>query len=193
MQLIDQVDRNDKVVGQTTKLEAHRLGLPHRIATVYVFNKKNEILIQHRAKDGLWGESVSGHVHKGESYERAAYREMAEELGITKQKITWVAKCLEEVSKEIEAARLAWIKKNFPELNFSEPVNIKHFHGVFELIYEGEFQIKPDEVAKVGFHPLAEIIESTRNEYEKFTPGFIASMNAYLKAKKLKFEPIPYR
>ena len=82
------VDEHDEVIGVAPRGECH--GNPlliHRVAHVLVFTPAGELLLQKRApsKDiqpGKWDTSVGGHLRPGEDYRSAAYREMAEELGI---------------------------------------------------------------------------------------------------------------
>lgn len=84
MEIVDRVDKNDKIIGQTTKEEAHKNAYIHRVSAVFCFNPERKLLVQQRKKDGLLDHSVGGHVGLGETYEMAAEREMKEELGILK-------------------------------------------------------------------------------------------------------------
>jgi 16S rRNA (adenine1518-N6/adenine1519-N6)-dimethyltransferase len=84
---LDVTDAGDVVTGTATREEIHARGLLHRAIHVMVFNRRGEVLLQKRsmAKDshpGAWGSSVSGHVDAGETYDEAAVRELAEEMGI---------------------------------------------------------------------------------------------------------------
>ena len=86
-ELLHEVDENDAVIGTRTRAELHRLGLRHRAVHILVFNSASELFLQKRSasKDinpGLWDISAAGHVDLGESYDAAARRELAEELGI---------------------------------------------------------------------------------------------------------------
>lgn len=76
------VNEQDEVIGTMPKDEAHKTGVPHRIAVVYVEDGAGRFLIQIRMSGAL-DHSSAGHVDPGESYEDAAARELAEELGIT--------------------------------------------------------------------------------------------------------------
>ncbi len=83
----DVVDPNDRVIGRESRAAVHRDGLRHRAVHVLVFDRDGNVLLQKRslAKDtfpGCWDSSCSGHVDAGESYDTAARRELAEELGI---------------------------------------------------------------------------------------------------------------
>lgn len=69
------------------RAEIHRLGKHHRAVHVYLFNARNEVLLQKRAPTvdhfpGLFGISVTGHVQAGEFSAAAARRELKEELGL---------------------------------------------------------------------------------------------------------------
>ncbi len=67
--------------------DIHRLGKYHRAVHLYVFNSKNEVLLQRRSLSvdhflGLYSISVTGHVNAGEFSANAVRREVEEELGI---------------------------------------------------------------------------------------------------------------
>ncbi|TCD10440.1 isopentenyl-diphosphate Delta-isomerase [Pedobacter frigidisoli] len=81
------VDENDLPTGQMEKLEAHQKGKLHRAFSVFIFNTKNELLLQQRAKDkyhsgGLWTNTCCSHPRFGESNLEAAKRRLEEEMGM---------------------------------------------------------------------------------------------------------------
>jgi len=86
--LIPKINELDEVVGETTIAEAKENGWPRRIARVFVFNTDyTKMLLQLRSDQmvtypGFWDQAVGGHVDVDESYEVAAIREMAEEIGV---------------------------------------------------------------------------------------------------------------
>ncbi len=87
-ELIQIVDSNDDPVGTATRAQAWQDGLIHRIAVVMVEDKDGKILLQKRSSTktiypNAWDIAAGGWVDAGESYEVAAKRELAEELGIT--------------------------------------------------------------------------------------------------------------
>lgn len=87
-ELLDVVDEQDHPLRRATRREIHEQGLFHRAVHILVFNKHGDLLLQKRSvlKDthpGLWDSSAAGHVDSGETYEQAAHRELAEELGIS--------------------------------------------------------------------------------------------------------------
>ena len=85
--IFDVVDRSDKVLRQELRAVVHREKLLHRAVHVFVFNKAGQLYLQRRsmAKDtspGKWASSCSGHVDSGEDYDKAAGRELIEEIGL---------------------------------------------------------------------------------------------------------------
>lgn len=86
-EIFDIVNEHDRVTGQATRAEVHRLKLRHRAVHILLFNSRGELLIQKRsaAKDsfpGCYDSSASGHLDSGEDYDACAYRELREELGL---------------------------------------------------------------------------------------------------------------
>lgn len=81
------VDENDLQIGQMEKLEAHQKGELHRAFSVFVFNAKNELLLQLRANNkyhsgGLWTNTCCSHQRVGEGNLDAANRRLKEEMGM---------------------------------------------------------------------------------------------------------------
>lgn len=81
------VDENDLPQGQMEKLEAHEKGVLHRAFSVFIFNSKNELLLQKRAEHkyhsgGLWTNTCCSHPRVGEDNLEAANRRLMEEMGI---------------------------------------------------------------------------------------------------------------
>lgn len=93
--------------------EAIPVGYYHRIIHVWIFNERNEFLIQQRAMHltwfpGRWA-TTTGSVVSGESdLELAAYREVSEELGLGKTQIV-----LELVNELIVGHSIVTIFKAF--------------------------------------------------------------------------------
>jgi isopentenyl-diphosphate Delta-isomerase len=81
------VDEHDHELGTMEKLEAHRQGRLHRAISVYVFNSRDELLLQRRAAckyhcGGLWTNTCCGHPLPGERTIDAAQRRLHEEMGL---------------------------------------------------------------------------------------------------------------
>jgi len=114
-EIFDVVNEHDEVVDRRPRAEVHRLGLWHRAVHVLVFNHRGQVFLQKRSQQkdrqpGLWDSSASGHVDSGETYDAAAERELAEEIGLkpvklperlfkldasaeTDQEFVWVYRC----------------------------------------------------------------------------------------------------
>lgn len=87
-EILTQVTDSDEVIGPVARRLVHgNPGLIHRSVHVLVLGQDGRLLLQKRSlsKDvqpGKWDTSVGGHVGFGQSYEEAARREAAEELGL---------------------------------------------------------------------------------------------------------------
>lgn len=82
------VDVNDAPKGHMEKLEAHRKGFLHRAFSVFIFNSKNELLLQQRAinkyhSGGVWTNTCCSHPRIGEDNLSAAKRRLTEEMGMS--------------------------------------------------------------------------------------------------------------
>jgi isopentenyldiphosphate isomerase len=82
------VDEDDREIGAVSRALMRQPRLIHRACYILVFNPAGELFIQKRtmSKDmypGYWDVAAGGVVLAGESYEAAAARELAEELGIS--------------------------------------------------------------------------------------------------------------
>lgn len=80
------VDENDVKIGLMPKMEAHEKGLLHRAFSVFVFNDKNELMLQQRASEkyhspNLWTNTCCSHQRDGESSISAGKRRLKEEMG----------------------------------------------------------------------------------------------------------------
>jgi isopentenyldiphosphate isomerase len=87
-ELVDIVDDDDRVVAIVTRAEMRAKRLQHRAVSIAVLSSDGLLLVHRRAdtKDvwpGMWDMAAGGVVAAGETYEDAARRELAEELGVT--------------------------------------------------------------------------------------------------------------
>ena len=82
------VDEFDNEIGTMPKLEAHQKNELHRAFSIFIWNSKNEMLLQKRASGkyhspNLWTNACCSHPRKNESTIEAAHRRLKEEIGIT--------------------------------------------------------------------------------------------------------------
>ncbi len=81
------VDPYDNDIGVMDKLEAHQNGGQlHRAISIFIFNKKGELMLQQRADSkyhsgNLWTNTVCSHPLHGESPVEAAHRRLMSEMG----------------------------------------------------------------------------------------------------------------
>ena len=85
----DVVNKDDNVIGKASRKECHsNPRLMHRGVCVIVTDNTGRILLQQRNMSmdmckGKWDFSASGHNNLGENYDKAAKRELKEELGLS--------------------------------------------------------------------------------------------------------------
>lgn len=82
------VNEKDEQIGLMEKIEAHEKALLHRAFSVFVFNDRNELMIQQRAltkyhSPGLWTNTCCSHQREGESNIAAGKRRLMEEMGFS--------------------------------------------------------------------------------------------------------------
>ena len=71
-ELLILVDKNDNQIGTMLKMEAHEKGVLHRAFSVFIFNKKGELMLQQRAAHKyhspmLWTNTCCSHQRDGEN------------------------------------------------------------------------------------------------------------------------------
>jgi len=86
-ELVDIVDENDAVIDTVTRREMRALRLRHRAVFIAVQHSDGRLLVHQRSFDkdvrpGAWDIAFGGVVGAGETYDVAAARELAEEIGI---------------------------------------------------------------------------------------------------------------
>ena len=82
------VDESDNEIGVMEKLQAHQEGLLHRAFSIFIFNSKNELLLQQRAltkyhSAGLWANTCCSHPRPNETIKDSANRRLHEEMGMS--------------------------------------------------------------------------------------------------------------
>lgn len=80
------VNEQDEQLGLMPKMEAHEKARLHRAFSVFIFNDKNELLLQQRAKQKyhspeLWTNTCCSHQRDGETNLEAGRRRLQEEMG----------------------------------------------------------------------------------------------------------------
>lgn len=151
------VNTDDEPVGEAEKMEAHRRGLLHRAFSVFIFNRKGEMLLQRRAKHkyhsgGLWSNACCSHPSPGEESKAAAEKRLQEEMGFTTP--------LEEIFKFIYRT------------DFGTGIIENEVDHVFVAQYDGQINPDKEEADEYIFLNMEEIEESLQSEPLKFTSWF---------------------
>lgn len=111
VEMFDLVDKEDNVIGQASRDEAHsNPEIIHRVVHLLVLNKQGQLLVHQRSFQkeygaGEWQLMSGGHVSSGENRVEAAVRELKEETGFEGQ-ILEIAQHLFNFEKENELASL---------------------------------------------------------------------------------------
>lgn len=159
------VDENDKEIGLMEKMEAHEKALLHRAFSVFVFNKKGELLLQQRAlhkyhSGGLWTNTCCSHPRKGEEVIQSAHRRLMEEMGFD---------C------ELE------LKHKFI---YKAPFTNGLTEHELDYIFTGEYEVapnpNPDEVASFRWIEMAQLQKEIEEHPENFTVWFRIILDQYL-------------
>lgn len=81
------VDENDRSLGVMDKLAAHQEGLLHRAFSIFIFNDRQELLLQQRAAHkyhgaGLWTNTCCSHPQWNEEVIESAVERLQWEMGM---------------------------------------------------------------------------------------------------------------
>jgi isopentenyl-diphosphate delta-isomerase len=151
------VDLSDNPIGYLGKTETHELGLLHRAFSVFIFNDKNELLLQQRALNkyhsgGLWTNSCCSHPKKNETTLQSAERRLMEEMGISTS-----------------------LKKNFDFIYKAILDNVLIEHE-FDHVFFGTYNLPPiintDEVMDWKYESLKNIKTDMQKNPNKYTEWF---------------------
>lgn len=146
------VDYKGNRIGLMPKTEAHVKGCLHLAFSVFIFNKKNELLLQRRASDkyhspNLWTNTCCSHPKYGEDILSAGKRRLKEEMGIEcdlKEEMNFIYK--EDVGNGL----------------------IEHeFDYILIGVYDQNPNINPNEVSEFKWESIEyikkDIIENSKN------------------------------
>ena len=86
-EMIDVVDKNNRVIGEAPRKGIHKTDKMHRAVHIFLFDKSGRMWLELRSADTdtfplHYNSAAAGHVSKGESTLNAAIREVDEELGV---------------------------------------------------------------------------------------------------------------
>lgn len=162
-EILDVVDEHDVVVGRAPRGEVYARRLRHRAAFVLARDARGRIFVHRRTArklvfPSLYDMFVGGVVGAGESYDAAAAREAAEELGV------------EEALTPVPVFRFLY---ETPEHTW--------WSAVYEVRVDGPVRPQPEEVDWYGFLTEEEL-ERRLGEWEWVPDGF----EAYRRLRELR-------
>ncbi len=168
------VDKNDKIIGEAEKLEAHQTGVLHRAFSIFLFNEQGKILMQKRASTkyhspNLWTNACCSHPNPDEDIIVACNRRLTQELGIVIEEFKFIDKyhyCIE-----------------FDNGLTENEIDYIFFGKIDSHI---KLQLNPKEVEDCVFESLDNVFKNIEQQPHKFTYWFVEICKKY-KAEILKF------
>ena len=162
--LIDVLTDAGLRTGETlSRAEIHRLGKYHRAIHLYLFNTKNELLLQRRALTvdhypGAFSISVVGHVNAAESSAAALRREIEEELGMDSSRLT-----------------IDFLFSYFSQATLNESYIDRQFNDVYVIradITPQHIRIDTREVAGIEFVPFERFRKMVADATSELAPVY---------------------
>ena len=159
-EILDLIDENENIVGKTTKDNAMKKLLLHRVVSAFVFNSKREIFVHKRTMSkniypGMYDMTCGGAVQTGESCKKAAKRELKEEVGIKDANIEFLFKIRFENNED----------------------NVLIY--VYKTIYDGKLVFQKEEVESGEFMTISNLKKVLKNK--KFCPDSIGMFKEFEK------------
>ena len=161
-ELIDILNIEGKPSGETCmKSFAHKNGIFHASAHVWVFDDDGNVLIQKRKGDkdtfpNYWDISVAGHISAGEKPLTSAIREVKEEVGLS-----------------VSENDLIFIDTFRKKINHSENLIDNELHYIYmcNLNFKlNDLKIQEEEVSALDIIQVNELIQKIENNTLKFVP-----------------------
>lgn len=151
------VNEADEAIGTMEKMEVHQKGLLHRAFSVFIFNKKGEMLLQQRADNkyhspGLWTNACCSHPLMNEAVKDAAVKRLKEELGFTT-----------ELTKAFSFTYRA---------EFDNGLTEHEFDHVFLGTWQGDISPDPREVKDHCYMTMEAIATSMAMQPQRYTSWF---------------------
>lgn len=158
------VDENDRQIGVMPKMEAHQKAMLHRAFSVFIFNDKNELMLQQRAlqkyhSPELWTNTCCSHQREGESNIEAGKRRLFEEMG-------FVTDLKETISFIYKAA-------------FDNGLTEHEYDHVMIGYFDDEPSINLEEVANWKWMPLEDVNIDLNVHPENYTAWFKIIFNKF--------------
>ncbi len=165
MEYVYHITKNNKVIKKVSRDEMRKKKLMHRSIGVIIHNKEGEIMIQKRTatKDvfpNYYDVMLCGTVRYGESYDKCAKREIAEEIGAKNTKPKFLFKSIYDG------------KDN------------KTVYYIYSLIFNKKPHLQKEEVKSYKYVTMTELKKLMKTK--KFCPDSKKAFMEYLEAQKWK-------
>lgn len=172
MEMLILVDEKDVQTGTCEKMEVHRKGLLHRAFSIFVFNSKDELMLQRRAKTkyhtpGLWTNTCCSHPRDGEKLEEAVHRRLKEEMGFD---------C--DLKEEFSFIYRAQFDNDLVEHEFDH---------VFIGKYDNEPNPNPGEADNWKWINIEELKKDIKENPDNYTPWFKIAVEELINRQKTNF------
>lgn len=181
-ELVDILDEDMNQTGKALmKSEAHKKGLWHGGAHLWIYNSKDEVLLQKRSDQkeiypSRWDVSVAGHIDAGETPRQAVLREAKEELNLS-----------------IDPDALQYIGLDI----FNEQIPQSFVHRVVNWVYIikldvdlKSLEIEPEEVSEIKWIVLDDFASEVNdpNTFKNYFPSAESSYDTVIEEiqKKVK-------
>lgn len=151
------VNEKDEPVGSADKMQVHKEGLLHRAFSIFIFNRKGEMLLQQRALNkyhsaGLWTNTCCSHPKPGEETLSSAVVRLKTEMGF--------------------ATNLEKIFNFIYKTEFDNGLTEYEFDHVFAGEYDGAIEFNKEEILDYCFKDVSEIEQSLVTHPGKYTVWF---------------------
>lgn len=165
------VDKNDNKIGIGEKLQTHKEGKLHRGFSILIFNSKNELLIQKRAKikyhsPGLWTNTCCSHPRKGKNLREEVKKRLKEEMGFE--------------------CKLKKIFTFIYKVKFKNGLTEHEYDHVFIGKFDGKPNPNPKEVDDYKWISIEKIQKDIKKDPTKYTYWFKIIIEKFLDYKKSK-------
>jgi isopentenyl-diphosphate delta-isomerase len=164
------VDKEDNIIGYKDRYDRNPNDII-RIAGLWMFNSKGEVLIAQRAinkqsNPGKWTASVGGTLEEGETYLTNIIKETKEEVGVS----------VEEKDLIVGPHRMISVGHNcFCQAYFTK-IDLP----------ESSFVLQKEEVEKVRWISIDDLLAWSKEKPEDFAPFFQSTLDDYLEFANLK-------
>jgi len=151
------VNEADEPIGVMEKIEVHKKALLHRAFSIFIFNHKNQLLLQQRALSkyhsaGLWSNTCCSHPEPGEETAVSASRRLKEEMGFE--------------------APLKFAFQLIYKAEFDNQLTEHELDHVFVGRYDGDVFPNQDEVNETVYLSIEDVLSEMKTKPQMFTEWF---------------------